>query len=243
MNDRTVGIDALRARLSQLLFEHIRTELPKLLVDTDRRLQCDEGNLELLGNSRASLEECRRYFTHLCMDCHDITKSALVGVYHHAYFKSELAQASPQAPNSSDRLRATLQNSNAEFSNDFHAFGHKYQFPSDPRPGNVKAISSTSSNKAQQVSSQKRPVAHRTPKVLTETEALEWVEQMLKRSRGTELAGNFNPHLVAELFWEQSEKWRKFGLEHIDLVNRICARFFADLVERKVPKDVRHRFR
>jgi hypothetical protein len=34
----------------------------------------------------------------------------------------------------------------------------------------------------------------------TTSEALEWVSQVLIRTRGKELAGNFNPLLIGELF-------------------------------------------
>jgi hypothetical protein len=38
--------------------------------------------------------------------------------------------------------------------------------------------------------------------------ALDLVRQVLIRTRGKELPGNFNPLLVGELFWEQSSKWQ-----------------------------------
>lgn len=46
----------------------------------------------------------------------------------------------------------------------------------------------------------------------TASEALEWVSQVLIRTRGKELAGNFNPLLIGELFWEQSSKWPSMSM-------------------------------
>jgi hypothetical protein len=43
-------------------------------------------------------------------------------------------------------------------------------------------------------------MAPRKPIVLGRREALDWVEQNLVQTRGWELAGNFNPLLIGELF-------------------------------------------
>lgn len=277
LNSNMLGIDTLRARLSQLLFEHVRAELPDLLVDTDKLLQRDEADLALLGESRVTADECRQYLTRLCMDCHDITKSALAGVYHHGYFKTDLNKKFVDAPNAAERLRATLQNANADFAENFHVHGHKYHFSSsdieEPSPPKEKAKNTKVSHQKRDDSGSEEDesddeegepdgeedesvegesedetghsdvtVSSQEPQVLSPAQALMWVQGMLKHSRGTELAGNFNPHLIAELFWEQSEKWSRLGMRHVDLVSIICSDFFSHLMERRVPKDVRNQF-
>ncbi|TLD04441.1 uncharacterized protein PgNI_12185 [Pyricularia grisea] len=61
------------------------------------------------------------------------------------------------------------------------------------------------------------------------------------RSRGTELFGSFNPNVIAELFWEQSQPWAKFAESHIDLVSYICEQFYDVLLKKRGAKDVASR--
>ncbi|TVY87611.1 Interferon-induced GTP-binding protein [Lachnellula willkommii] len=49
-----VGIDSLRKRLSQLLFEHIRRELPKLKAEVEGKLETFEQALKLMGKCRST---------------------------------------------------------------------------------------------------------------------------------------------------------------------------------------------
>src|SRR5207245_1116676 len=51
----TVGIDALRVRLSELLFTHIKQELPKLRRDIETASAQNAVLLQKLGEKRASL--------------------------------------------------------------------------------------------------------------------------------------------------------------------------------------------
>lgn len=57
------------------------------------------------------------------------------------------------------------------------------------------------------------------------------------RSRGCELLGNFNPLVITELFWEQSSKWQLFAQAHVDEVSRVCCCFLENLLKDKAPSD------
>lgn len=79
------------------------------------------------------------------------------------------------------------------------------------------------------------------PWALTKQEALQWVRQMLLRSRGSELIGNFNPHMIAALFWEQSGPWEKLAKAHIQQVTKLCEKFLSNLLDQVAPKDLKAR--
>lgn len=49
-----VGIDSLRARLSVLLFEHVKQELPKLRQDLEDALTESQKALESMGQPRST---------------------------------------------------------------------------------------------------------------------------------------------------------------------------------------------
>lgn len=222
----TVGIDALRVRLSHLLFEHIKDELPRLRQDLEDALQTAEDELRSLGDSRSTVAECRMYLVQLNMNCHEICKAALNGNYEHDYFKSgEDEPFSSQSKSSIARLRAVIQYVNNGFAEDLRKKGHKYHFVEEGE-GDKQVMEPATSE----------------PTKLSKAEGMKWVQEMLLRSRGTELAGNFNPHLIGELFWEQSEAWEKLAGGHIELVSGISKTFLASLLEQKISMDIRDKY-
>lgn len=62
---------------------------------------------------------------------------------------------------------------------------------------------------------------------------------MLLHSRGTKLVANFNLHLIAELFWEQSESWGKLAKAHVEQLSKLCKSFLSDLLDQITPKDLK----
>ena len=50
--------------------------------------------------------------------------------------------------------------------------------------------------------------------------------------------GNYNPLIVAELFWEQSSPWQERAEQYVEQVSGMCLTFMKMLLEEKCPKDV-----
>ncbi|KAI6347933.1 hypothetical protein MCOR25_010870 [Pyricularia grisea] len=232
----TCGIDTLRTRLSHLLYGHVKNELPRLMGDLEVALESSESELEPLGDSRSTALDCRTYLTHLSMDCHEICKAALNGHYEHEFFRSGGENAfSLKNKSTIARLRAAIQYCNSQFSEDIWTRGHKYQIPAV-----VHADLVSDSSVECEISTQAK-IATPGPKRLSKTKATEWVKRLIQRSRGTELFGSFNPNVIAELFWEQSQPWAKFAESHIDLVSYICEQFYDVLLKKRGAKDVASR--
>lgn len=84
-------------------------------------------------------------------------------------------------------------------------------------------------------------LATNRPTRLSKANAIKWVGDVLNRTRGKELIGNFNPLLIGALFWEQSSGWKKLAIAHVEDVFRLCNRFLDLLLEDKAPKDVKSR--
>ncbi|KAI6399614.1 hypothetical protein MCOR20_008756 [Pyricularia oryzae] len=224
-----LGINTLRVRLSHLLFNHVKNELPRLMRDLDVALESSKRDMEPLGNSRSTAAECRQYLAQLSMDCHEVCKAASNGHYEHEYFKTKdggeftLSKKSTIA-----RLRAAVQHWNNKFSEDIRTKGHKYQI-SRVAPGELDPIAITEEGSGKSNSG---------PKKISKTEAYSWVKGVVLRSRGTELFGSFNPHVIAELFWEQSQPWGELANAHADLICDICENFLSNLLEKQGAKDV-----
>lgn len=227
-----VGIDSLRERLSKLLFEHIKQELPKLHHDLNEALDESRHQLEMLGDRRSSSDDCREYLMQLSLNFHKVCGAAVKGQYEGVNFKySSEASFTSQSPCAVRRLRAMVQKLNSEFSKELRMNGHTYSMqrsgevtPSEldgelpiPTPNSVKPVR------------------------LSHNESLRWVIKAMTRNRGRELQGNFNPLIIGELFWEQSARWGDIAADHIDNVVDICRQFLCNLLQDLCPKDVQSR--
>jgi hypothetical protein len=63
LSRESVGIDALRDRLSLLLFEHVKKELPKLRGDLESALVETKKQHSVLGTRRSTPADCKAYLT------------------------------------------------------------------------------------------------------------------------------------------------------------------------------------
>ena len=220
-----VGIDSLRYRLSQLLFDHVKQELPKLREDLDVALADSKSQMEMMGKSRATAQECRSYLTQLSLDYYEVCKAAVNGHYEGDYFNRSTDQVfSLTSPMTIRRLRAVVQFMNTEFAKALRTTGHKYHFLQFEKVSSSEEPDWETSSVDDTPTAISIPTPGR-PTTVTKSQALDWVSQVLIRTRGRELSGNFNPLLVGELFWEQSSNWHRIALDHVDRVARICQRF------------------
>jgi GTPase SAR1 family protein len=233
----SVGIDSLRSRLSVLLFEHVKQELPKLRQDLENALNEAKTQLDVMGSRRSTPADCKAYLSQLSLDIYQVSKAAVDGHYEGEYFHKEIAddEFKDKAPVSISRIRALVQNLNSEFSETFRKVAHKYHMnlgkdglsPFDPKC-------------AERLEDRfgKIQIA---PIQWKKEVALKWVANVLARTRGRELVGNYNPLLVGELFWEQSSKWQFLAVDHIECVADQCSKFLKTLLHDKCPKDVESR--
>jgi GTPase SAR1 family protein len=235
-----LGIDSLRSRLSQLLFEHVKEELPKLRNDLEEALLATKQQLQIMGSSRADSSECKDYLTNLSLDYFQVCKAAVDGHYEGEYFKSNLdSQFDLKSPATIRRLRAVIQYMNTAFAENMRINGHTYQvdWSDDPKPANpgLKLWNGLNNGKSQS--------SHHHPEKIDKNGALEWVRYALNHTRGRELVGNFNPLLVGQLFWDQCRYWEDLAKHHLANVMKVCGKFLNILLEDKCPKDVVSRLR
>ena len=235
-----VGIDSLRTRLSALLFEHVKRELPKLREDLEKALSETNEQLAKMGDRRTTPSDCRGYLAQLSLDYYEICKSAVNGHYEGAYFMSEVDPTfTLSSPATVRRIRAVIQYMNTEFSNKLRITGHKYHFNMTEQVElNGIVPSGHAYPDRHRITSDQNPLF---PIKTSRHDALKWVGQVLTRTRGKELVGNFNPLLIGELFWEQSSKWRQIATAHVEQVADVCSRFLQVLLKDMCPADVRAR--
>ncbi|KAE9373038.1 hypothetical protein N431DRAFT_465349 [Stipitochalara longipes BDJ] len=239
-----LGIEPLRVRLSDLLLRHIKQELPKLREELDQTYEQTLLDLQALGRERSTVHLQKQYLMQLSLQFYDLSKAGVNGHYESDYFGPVEKRSSFGSTLHERRLRAAVQLLNIKFAKAMSEIGHKYEF-TEPvavvrevsEEENYTPTSAIETDGAESELDQGLPV----PEVLCRVEALSWVKTVLIRTRGRELPGSFNPLLIGELFWEQSENWRGLAENHLHDVSKLCYNFVVDLLQYICPVDVSSR--
>jgi Dynamin central region len=165
-----MGISSLKSRLSRVLKDQILSELPSLIQDVQAGIDDYNRRLERLGGSRATKKEQRRYLSRVSQDFSRLLTAAVGGSYVDPFFGD-----SNTKDGYSKRLRAVIQNTLLSFANDMRSKGHVKEIAEGPfEDGGVQEGSMG------------------PPEVLR-NQAVKDVEELMKRTRGRELPGIFNP--------------------------------------------------
>lgn len=180
MDPAQLGVKSLKTRLSNVLKDQILRQLPGLLQDVETGISTCERQLERLGTPRTTLEDQRRYLLRASRDFSVLMKAAVDGFYNDPFFGS-----AKTAAGYSRRLRAVVQNTLTDFEEDMRLKGQNRIIVESPLFSHA--------SKAGEIS---------RPDYIGE------VKDLMRRSRGCELPGTFNPLIIGELFTEQCQPWK-----------------------------------
>ncbi|KAH7260524.1 P-loop containing nucleoside triphosphate hydrolase protein [Fusarium solani] len=181
------GIDTLRNRLSKLLVRQIASEIPHLINEISAKAELRQHQLDQLGQPRATIGEQRTYLIQIGQYFQAIVKAATEGNYTNPFFEDAMSEAGYQK-----RFRAVIQNLGQDFAKELDNSGKHIQITDDPM--------------------EELAIAGPT---MTRQEYLDKIVKLMKRSRGRELPGMFNPLIVANLFREQSSPWGDLVRAHV----------------------------
>jgi len=141
----------------------------------------------------------------------DLTKAGVNGHYESDYFGTVDTGSDFGSTLHERRLRAAVQLLNVKFAKEMSEIGHKYKFE-----GLVSLEDDGSDGDADTPTSSDQYLGFNVPELLCRSKAFSRVQTVLIRTRGRELPGNFNPLLIRELFWEQSENWQELAERVLD---------------------------
>ncbi|KAL1618089.1 hypothetical protein SLS56_010674 [Neofusicoccum ribis] len=212
-----VGVDALRTRLGGILLQQIRRELPVLIEEIRKGIADCKGGLDRLGEPRVTPKDHRAYLVSISKAFDRLTLEAVNGSYQNSFFTT------PEEESHERRLRAVIQNSNDEFARVMRTYGHLREITdrqaaeSGDRRKYVSSLSSLEN-------------AAPDPEVMTRSEYLEEVKNVVRTNRGRELPGTFNPLMVGNLFQKQSSPWGKIAKEHADIMWQTALGFLETLL-------------
>ncbi|CZR52698.1 uncharacterized protein PAC_02575 [Phialocephala subalpina] len=205
-----VGIASLRSRLSKVLFDQIRTELPELVEEIRSKVLSTKEVLGKLGPSREKVEQQREFLISLSQTFQTICHDAVRGNYEHEFFRGTQPER---------RLCAEIMNKHFQFARIMRDGGATW-----------KIVDGNST----EVSSQRRLAEHSTR---TRDQAIEEACALLKRSRGRELPGLPNPSLVGELFRQYTKPWKKLARGHVEDVWETTIKFLELLLRHLTDDD------
>ncbi|KAI1152889.1 P-loop containing nucleoside triphosphate hydrolase protein [Nemania diffusa] len=182
-----LGVKELRTKLSEVLLEQIATELPGLIMEIDDELQECRSQLDRLGEPRATAHEQKLYLINISQKFQTLVCDARAGTYTDPFFEEART-----ARGYEQRLRAVIQNLNRDFAKKMTEFGHARQ---------IMPSNSNSKPSGNQV---------------TRNEYIDEVQDIMRKTRGCELPGRFNPLIVTDLFLGQSKPWKDIVTKHVD---------------------------
>lgn len=195
VDTRHLGVKTLKTRLSIILMDQILRQLPSLLQDVDSGISDCQSRLERLGAARRTPDEQRRYVLQVSKNFSVIMKAAVDGVYSDPFFGSASTSEGYQK-----RLRAVVQNRLTDFAEDMRLHGQRRII--------IDIRGKGESTNARQI--------HRS-------DYLDEVKCLMRRSRGCELPGTFNPAIVGELFTAQCQPWKNIAVRtKDDILTSVC---------------------
>ncbi|KAF1977113.1 hypothetical protein BU23DRAFT_596608 [Bimuria novae-zelandiae CBS 107.79] len=113
-----VGIDSLRLRLSQLLLDHLKKELPSLKDEMTTKLQATIHDIQRLGEKRTTIDEQHIMLMKVSMRINDLIKCALEGHYRDIFFGSSDMDIPVDSGRNLRQFRAVVQYLNTQFADD-----------------------------------------------------------------------------------------------------------------------------
>jgi hypothetical protein len=179
------GAAALKTKLSSVLMDQILSQLPSLVVDVENGIHECTDRLERLGPVRSTPDQQLRYLLRVSQDYTTLARQAVEGTFTDEFFGSRKKyEGYPR------KLRAVVRNRLDDFKEEMHLNGQSQRIvDSDSEESDDAKFSK----------------ATRIPR----SQYLGEVTDLLKKSRGRELPGLFNPLIIADLFEQQSKPWQR----------------------------------
>ena len=183
------GIDSLRSRLSSVLFDFIKAEMPAVIREIEGKKIINEQRLNRLGNPRETPQKQRVYLIRIGEKYQRLVHDAIEGYYNDGFFASS-------EPNR--KLRTVVRDCGNGFHQRLLGAGHTYDIFWDPSISNQDTVNVMDSFR-------NSPLMH-------------LIAEKLRTTRGWEIPGSFNPLIISPIFKEMSAKWVGIAQEYAEYV-------------------------
>ncbi|KAJ5836851.1 Dynamin GTPase [Penicillium robsamsonii] len=224
-----VGIESLRHRLSKILLDNVRRNLPGLIADIQERIARNEQTLAKMGAPRTTLQEQRHFLVDISSRFARITNQALNGSYVDEFFGGFKDHTATTEETPFHRLRAVIRELNECFAEAMSIRGNRriIQFPG---PGQLFSVKDVEQERS------KPYMDNWTPLYISHETLVEEIKEQARQSRGIELPGSANHLLVGSLFRDQCEPWEEVAKSHL-LNTWASVEYFVQLVLKNLTDD------
>ncbi|KAI0458520.1 P-loop containing nucleoside triphosphate hydrolase protein [Xylaria acuta] len=171
------GVTTLRARVGNILYDEVMDKLPGILKKTEVVMKEYEQRLLRLGSPRDTIHQQRQFLFRVSTAFTGVLKAAVDGRYIGPFF------ACSDTGGYSRRLRNVIQNILFDFA--------------------VKIRQGDQAQIIQDV----EPLSSAEPRWTSRAQYMGQVEALMRKYRGCELPGTYNPLIVSELFSKQCRPW------------------------------------
>ncbi|KAE8143529.1 P-loop containing nucleoside triphosphate hydrolase protein [Aspergillus pseudotamarii] len=197
-----VGVESLRRRLSSVLLQHVRRNLPSLVADIQEKIADRQKRMAKLGPARSTLQQQRGFLLGISSSFERITCQALNGMYADEFF----GEFGDDAQDSQDfrRLRAVIRELNECFADAMNVRGSRRV---------VRGLLDPRYDLEQE--KQKMYMADWSPEYITREALEKEIGDQARKNRGIELPGSANQLLVGSLFRDQSKPWEDIARVHL----------------------------
>jgi GTPase SAR1 family protein len=205
-----LGIGSLRDELTKHLFSQICSELPRVVKDIEREQAKCQQELKDLGEVRVTSGEQRKYLIGISGRFNQLVRAGLEGHW----------TPDPIFNVESMRLRAQIRDLNDGFELMMKTNGHAFEFsPASYRKSRESLSSGFGAD----------------PVLASRAHLLRKADKIIKKGRGQELPGIFDPTLVSEVFRDQSRNWQGLAHQHVEMAWHTTNQFLQDLLFKIVP--------
>ncbi|KAK1992733.1 interferon-induced GTP-binding protein Mx1 [Colletotrichum falcatum] len=224
---KRVGVNSLSTRLRDLLRDVSKKEFKNVTAEVHRMLQENESELERMGPSRSRPGSQRQFLGQIASDFQDAARRARDG----HYSGMAMFDKNPEL-----RLVTRIVGINEEFNNVFALRGHTRNFDG---PAESEGIIKEQPKLAKPIKIDRklasilREVDYVCPEPLNDS-LLNDIERVFYQSRGAEL-GSFGGSVLAQVFKEQSKKWRPLVLQHASRAIIILQNFVSHVLRLRCP--------
>ncbi|KAJ4352571.1 uncharacterized protein N0V89_007920 [Didymosphaeria variabile] len=199
-----VAIDALRTKLSRVLLQHIRKELPSLSTAIQDAISLAETDLKALGSPRHEPQQQRNFLMGKAQKFHSLTLDALRGLYNEEFFEVSSFHVIPPT-----RLRTQIQDLNLAFACAMYSKGHQYHIV-DGQVSPDLGANFLASNATHNYNCLPNPIWIDLAKFLEER-----IGTQVRLSRPSGLPTLVNPWVIGAVFRQQAKPWEAIARQHI----------------------------
>ncbi|KEY71743.1 hypothetical protein S7711_02969 [Stachybotrys chartarum IBT 7711] len=211
------GIASLRKKLSTVLYNHIRTSLPGVVLAIEGKLRDKQEALGRLGKPRASVQDMRSFLLTIAGDFQRLARDGVYGRYNDPFFGN--------IDDEDRKLRAQLRNFNRVFDHVLSTKGSKQGIIFDQaQPPSQQQLPPYLEGFIE-----KYPYDFPDPQQIS-VEALDaQLQRQAAANQGREFPGNPNNDLAIRLFQDQATPWKRIAEFHIDQVIVVAKAFVDEL--------------